>query len=182
MRAICQDFNELSVPCESLATATIFLSNPVDTANSSVTEYCRTTFTKVSLFRLGIINVLIPYFKPSSGWGLLWSGLYIWYVDVWALYSLHSNKSRLIYRQTGWFNTWMRDQTWLPTDRGLLYQHVLILFTAWILINNRMLSKMCELITFPLRNFNGCTAKVWECISNSTPHFIMDVTTSQCWN
>ena len=33
---------------------------------------------------------------------------------------------------------------------------------------------MWGVITYPFQNFNGCTADVWEWISNFTPHFIMD--------
>ena len=38
-------------------------------------------------------------------------------------------------------------------------------------------------ITHLFPNFNRCTIKVWECISNFIPHIIiMDVITYPCWN
>ena len=37
-------------------------------------------------------------------------------------------------------------------------------------------------INNPLPNFNGCTVEVWECISNSIPHFMMDVIAYPCWD
>ena len=36
-------------------------------------------------------------------------------------------------------------------------------------------SKVSDEITYPFPNLNGATVEVWEWISNSTPHFIMDV-------
>ena len=40
-----------------------------------------------------------------------------------------------------------------------------------------MLSEVWDETAYPLPNFNGCIAEVWESISNFTPHFIMDVIT-----
>ena len=37
-------------------------------------------------------------------------------------------------------------------------------------------------IAYPVPNFNGCTIKVWEWISNFTPHLLVDVITNPCWD
>ena len=44
---------------------------------------------------------------------------------------------------------------------------------AWI--SNHMSSKVCDKITYPFPNFNGCTVEAWVWISNFIPHFIIDV-------
>ena len=44
-----------------------------------------------------------------------------------------------------------------------------------------MPSKVWDEITYPFTNFNGCSVEVWEWISNSIPHFIMDLITYPCW-
>ena len=49
------------------------------------------------------------------------------------------------------------------------------LIPAWI--SNNMPSKVCDKITYPFPNFNGCTVEVWEWIINFIPHFIMFVIT-----
>ena len=59
--------------------------------------------------------------------------------------------------------------------RGPFYQHGLPLIPAWI--SNHMSSQVWDEITCPFTNFNRCTIEVWEWISNSIPHFIMDVIT-----
>ena len=55
----------------------------------------------------------------------------------------------------------------------------LTLIPAWI--SNHMPSKRWDESTYPLPNFN-CTIEVWEWISNSISHFIMDVITYPCWD
>ena len=45
--------------------------------------------------------------------------------------------------------------------------------------SNYMLRKVWDEITHPFPNFNGCTVEVLEWITNSIPHFIMDVITYQ---
>ena len=45
-----------------------------------------------------------------------------------------------------------------------------------------MPSKVWDEITYPFPNFNGCTAEVWERISNFSPHFIMRVITYPYWD
>ena len=67
-----------------------------------------------------------------------------------------------------WFNTW-----------GPFYRHGFTLIPVWI--RNRMPSEVWDEIIYPFPNFNGCTVKVWECISNFIPHFITDVITYPCW-
>ena len=42
--------------------------------------------------------------------------------------------------------------------------------------HNHMPCKVWDEITYPFSNFNGCTVEVWEWMSNSIPHFLMDVT------
>ena len=41
---------------------------------------------------------------------------------------------------------------------------------------------MCDEITYPFLNFNGCTVEVEEWIGYFTPHFIMDGITYPCWD
>ena len=41
-------------------------------------------------------------------------------------------------------------------------------------------SKLCDEITYPFPNFNGCAVEVWEWISNVIPHYMMDVITDPC--
>ena len=43
----------------------------------------------------------------------------------------------------------------------------LTLILAWI--SNHMPSKICDEITYPVPNFNGCTVEVWEWISKFIP-------------
>ena len=43
---------------------------------------------------------------------------------------------------------------------------------AWI--SNYTDYKMCDEITYPFPNFNGCTVEVWKWISNFIPHFACD--------
>ena len=49
-------------------------------------------------------------------------------------------------------------------------------------INNHMPSKVWNEITHQFLNFNGCTVKVYEWISNFIPHFVMDAITYPCWD
>ena len=43
---------------------------------------------------------------------------------------------------------------------------------TWInpLMNNHIPNQMQDQITYPFLNFNGCTAEVWEWMSNFIPH------------
>ena len=45
-------------------------------------------------------------------------------------------------------------------------------FLVWI--SNHMPNKVWDKIIYPFPNFNGCTVKVWEWISNFIPQFIKD--------
>ena len=54
-----------------------------------------------------------------------------------------------------------------------------ILISAWI--SNHIPSKVWGEITYQLPNFNDCNIAIWECISNSIVHFIMDMITHSCW-
>ena len=47
-------------------------------------------------------------------------------------------------------------------------------------ISNHMFSKVCDEITYPFPNFNGCTVEVWDCKSNFISHFIMNAITYPC--
>ena len=40
-------------------------------------------------------------------------------------------------------------------------------------MSNHMPSKVCDEITYPYPNFNGCTVEVWEWINDFITHFIM---------
>ena len=53
--------------------------------------------------------------------------------------------------------------------------HGITLIPPWI--SNLMPCKVWDEITYPFPNFNGATVEVWGCISNFTPHVIMDVIT-----
>ena len=67
---------------------------------------------------------------------------------------------------------------YLLMTRGPFHQHGLTLIPAWL--SNHMLSKICDEVTYSFPNFNSCIVDVWECISNFTPHFMMDVITYPC--
>ena len=56
----------------------------------------------------------------------------------------------------------------------------LILIPAWISIHIHF--KVWNEITYPIPNFNSCTIKLWEWISNFIPHFAGHVITDQCWD
>ena len=58
----------------------------------------------------------------------------------------------------------------MKNDGPLLW---LTLIPAWI--SNPMPINVWDEITYPFPNFNGCTVKVWEWISNFIIHFIVDV-------
>ena len=45
-----------------------------------------------------------------------------------------------------------------------------------------MPSKVCDEITYPIRNLNGAAVEDWGWISNFTQHFIMDVITYPWWD
>ena len=47
-------------------------------------------------------------------------------------------------------------------------------------VNETVSSKVWDEITYAFPNFNGATIEVWEWISNSTSHFIMDLITYPC--
>ena len=51
---------------------------------------------------------------------------------------------------------------------------------AWI--SNHIHCKLCDRITYPFPNFNGCTVEVWEGISNFIPHFTGYLITYPCWH
>ena len=53
---------------------------------------------------------------------------------------------------------------------------IIALITAQI-TNDIRFNQVWDEITYPFPNFNRCTAKVWECITNFTPHLIMVVIT-----
>ena len=57
----------------------------------------------------------------------------------------------------------------------------LINFNPSMDTNNHMPCKVWDEITYPLPNFKGNTAEIWEWISNFTPHCILDVITYPCW-
>ena len=59
------------------------------------------------------------------------------------------------------------------------YWYGLNLISAWI--SNHMPNKVCNEITYPFPNFNGCTVEAWEWMINFIPHFIMDVIIHPCW-
>ena len=63
-------------------------------------------------------------------------------------------------------------------DLGPFYWHGLTLISAWV--SNHMPGKVCDELTYPFLNFNGCTVEVWEWIINLIPHFIMNVITYSC--
>ena len=70
-------------------------------------------------------------------------------------------------------------------DKLILF-HYKPLFLTWINLNPTMDKwshahyKVYDEIIYYFANFNGATVEVWEWISNSTLHLIMDVITFQC--
>ena len=56
---------------------------------------------------------------------------------------------------------------------NVIYLHWLTMIPAWI--SNHLLSELWDDITYPFRNFNGCTVEVSEWISNVIPHFTEQV-------
>ena len=54
------------------------------------------------------------------------------------------------------------------------------LASAWI--SNHTLSKVWDEIIYPFPNFNGATGEVWEMISYSIQHFIMEIITYPYWD
>ena len=60
------------------------------------------------------------------------------------------------------------------------YPFCLTLIPTWI--NNRMRSKVWDIITCPLPNFSGVIIEVWEWVSNWIPHFMMDVIIYSDWD
>ena len=65
---------------------------------------------------------------------------------------------------------------WFITDRD----YGLILIKAWI--DHYIHYKEWDEITYPFSNFNGCTAKIWEWISDFIPHFTGNVITYAYWD
>ena len=63
---------------------------------------------------------------------------------------------------------------------GAIYQHGLILITAWI--SNYIHYKVWDEIIYPFPNFNGATVEVWEWINDFIPHFPGHVITYPCWD
>ena len=59
-----------------------------------------------------------------------------------------------------------------------LYKHVLTSIPAYIGAHNS--SKVRDEISHPFPDFNGATVAVWEWISTSTSHFMIDVITYPC--
>ena len=76
-------------------------------------------------------------------------------------------------------NTRWPYRPWVKTGSPF-YKPGLTLFPAWI--SNHMHYKVWDEITYPLPNFNCCTADIWEWVSNFIPHFTGHVTTYPCWN
>ena len=75
--------------------------------------------------------------------------------------------------------TWKDVEQVIPTAI-LLYNHKGLFSLTWI--SNHMPSKVWDEITYPFPNFNGCTIKVGEWISNFISNFIMDVVTYLSWD
>ena len=48
--------------------------------------------------------------------------------------------------------------------------------------SNQVPIKVWDEITCPFPNFNGCTVEVWGWISDSIPHFMINVITYPCWD
>ena len=63
--------------------------------------------------------------------------------------------------------------------KGPFYWHFLTLIPAWI--SNYMPCKVWDEITYPFRNFNGCTVEVSEWMNNFIPHFINEATGLSTW-
>ena len=63
----------------------------------------------------------------------------------------------------------LTDISWVP-----FYKYGLTIIQA-LITSNYILSKVWDESTYPFSNFNGCTVDVWNGLSNSTPHFIIDV-------
>ena len=64
--------------------------------------------------------------------------------------------------------------------RAPFHKHCINLIPTWI--NNYMISKVWDEITYPFQNFNGATVQVWEWIGNSQSNFTGHVITYPCWD
>ena len=68
--------------------------------------------------------------------------------------------------------------TYLP-DQNPFYQHGLNIVPAWIIYHRP--NKMYNEITYPIREYKGCTVTFWEPISYFIPHVIMVEKIYSCW-
>ena len=60
------------------------------------------------------------------------------------------------------------------------YWHVLTLIPAWM--SNYIQFKLCDEITYPSLNFNGCTVEVQEWMSYFSPQFTVHDNIYPCWD
>ena len=77
-------------------------------------------------------------------------------------------------------NGWVQDGLLRNINRGPFYLYGLNLIPAYI--SNHMPSKERDEITYPFPNIISATPDVWEWISKSIPHFIMDLFTYSHWS
>ena len=76
---------------------------------------------------------------------------------------------------------WSSDVIWQGRTRSTLAQMMVCCQTT-PMQHDCIPGKMWGEITNPFQNFNGCTAEVYEWISNFILHFIIDVNTYPCWD
>ena len=75
--------------------------------------------------------------------------------------------------------SWYYTNAEMPDIKGPFYYRGLNLIPAWMC--NQMPSNVWDEITYPFRNFNGCSVENWEWINNWILHFKMGVITYRCW-
>ena len=73
-----------------------------------------------------------------------------------------------------------RDSEERHREIGWYQRFYLWMAYQWWSFGSHLVSKVCDEITYPFTNFNGCTVEVWEWINYFIPHFIMDAVTYLC--
>ena len=119
-------------------------------------------------------NVFLFFFFMPVQWGREWAIGSVWFPQVTqneinASFSRPDDLWHIINMTMTWIITLC--VTWDP-----FCCHGLLLIAAWV--NDYMLSKVRDELTYPFPNYNGATVKVWEC--NFVPRFILDVIIYPC--
>ena len=118
-----------------------------------------------------LVNEYFRYFVQSFAVWLLCS------VQNFRMNVKNWCKWRLYFRQVIYFVIYFWD---LYTEKlHVRWMHYMGLIPVWI--NNYILHKVWDEITYPLLNFNGAVVEVWEWKSNLIPCFTGYVITYPCW-